>query len=203
MSEEKIYEKFGLHKNEYVNQYFFGTYNLGDRQFYAEFLVPLLLTFCFIWLLPKYIFIHAFIKEREYKQQKLKVLINDDIEIQKHREKLASVSKKTLNAEKQVAKQEQELAEIDPTKLWEEEYQQFIKSGLISSLTDIVDSVYNHSGCTKSYSDENRDWQEVDIDKDALAIAHSNGLINISNGTISLTDKGRYFVKQGYMDKLP
>ena len=206
VDEKAIIDKFGLLKNEYVDKYFFGYEGWNDWLFYLGFLLPLLLTFCFIWFLPKYVLIPAFKKEREYKFNKQKIIIDHEIQIEKHRASLASASEKTLAAEEKVIQKEKAIVELDPTKAWEVEYERFNKSGLINILSQLVDSIYKHSGHIKRYYDEQREtWVSFGVDSDSIALAHSNGLVNISEDgqRISLTEKGRYFVQQNYYDRLP
>lgn len=206
VDQEKIFEKFGLLKNEYVNIYFFGYSGWNDWSFYLGFIAPAILAVVYIWYLPKYVLIHAFKKEREHKFDKQKVIIDNEIEIEKHRASLATVSEKTLAAEEKVIKKEKAIVDLDPSKAWNEEYERFNRSGLINILTSIVDAVYKHSGHIKRYYDsEQKAWVSFNVNPDNVALAHSNGLIEIDarGEKITLTDKGRYFIQQNYYDRLP
>lgn len=198
--QEKIFERFGLLKNEYVAKYFFGYKGWDDWYFYAGFLLPLGLSYGFIWLLPRFVLLPAFVKEREYKLNKQKVVIGNEIKIEAHRAALATKSKKALEAEEKVAKKRKNLAELDPGIAWSQEYSLFEDSGLSGILSVIAESVYEHGGHVKRYVKNNR-WTGIDLDRDTIAIAHTNDLIDISDDTISLTDKGKYFLGRSYQNK--
>ena len=199
VDQNTIYQKYGLLKNEYLNTYFFSPQEVGYLNFLWGLLLPLLLTYVFIWVLPKFIFIRAFIEERDYKLEKQKILIDNEIKLEQHRQKLADTSAQAIDAEKRVAKKEKELEKVDPTFSWKKEFELFDRSGLTKVLGPISSAVYTNGGRLRpEWSKESSKWIGVELNNDVLAIAHTNGLIEIENERISLTEKGKYFIGQSY-----
>lgn len=200
-SQDLIYEKFGLLKNEYVNQYFFGWHG-----WYSLFgyILPLALTILFVWPIPKYILIHAYRQEQRHKVDRRRVRIEEEEKIEAKKEDLAIQTKKTLEAEIETAVVEKKAEKTDPTIGWQKEYNSFEKSGLINYLSDIAEAVYKHGGrVSKYYDNDLSEWTGINLPKDGLAVAHTNDLISIKNERIMLTEKGKFFLSQSYFDKLP
>jgi hypothetical protein len=197
VSEDHIFEKFHMLKNEYVNTYFFGLHGFGDSQYYLGILIPLALTFIFIWVLPEFLFIHAFKKERDYKTAKRKIVLKAEADIQKIKTTLANESSKALDAEIVRIEKEQEIKQLNPSKEFELEYEEFKQNSDYQDLEEIIEAVYEHQGNFKEYSNGNILY-DPKVSKEALALAHSNGLININNNaeTIDLTEKGKFFVSR-------
>lgn len=198
--QDKIYEKFTLLKNEYAAQYFFGYKGWDDWAFYLSFFIPLLLTYAFIWLAPRYVLLPAFIKEREYKVNKQRVIFDNEMVMENYKTRLADRSKETIQAQEQLVRKEKDLERLDPTIAWSKEYEKLLESGLANSLKEIAESIYKHGGRVERYVEHNS-WRGIDLNKDTIAIAHTNGLIEINDDRISLTDKGKYFLRQSYQSR--
>ncbi|MBQ6461187.1 hypothetical protein IJJ36_02000 [Candidatus Saccharibacteria bacterium] len=182
-----IYQKYGMLKNEYLNQYFFG--NICDYDFWVRTLLPFFLTWFYIWIMPKLII------NRAYKKQ-----INDKIdrEIIKEeaQQKLIKEQKETTKEEIAIKKEQVKLAEENkkledktPEKVWKKEYEEFTKKENYGSvLSQLKNVIYGHQG----YIRPDR------ITSENLMSCDTNGLININGNTstCSITDKGKYFLKQ-------
>lgn len=200
-SQDRIYEKFGLLKNEYVNQYFFGWHGWPSVWGY---IVPLLLTILFVWPIPKYILIHAYRQEQRHKVDRRRVKIEEEEKIEIKKELLAVQAQKTLDAEIDTAKKEKQAAEQDPKIIWKKEYEAFSQSSLINFLPNIAESVYKHGGrVSKYYDKELGRWVGIELPKDGIAVAHTNDLISIQGERLALTEKGKFFLSQSYFDRLP
>lgn len=182
-----IYQKYDMLKNEYLNQYFFG--NICDYDFWVRTLLPFFLTWFYIWVMPKLII------NRAYKKQ-----INDKIdrEIIKEeaQQKLIKEQKETTKEEIAIKKEQVKLAEENkkledksPEKIWGKEYEEFTKKEnydfVLSQLKNVI---YGHQGYIRSDR----------ITSENLMFCDTNGLININGNTstCSITDKGKYFLKQ-------
>lgn len=200
VSENKVYEKFHLLKNEYISTYFLG-FHWDRLETYLAYLVPALLTFVFIWVLPTYLFIPSFKVERKYKLDRRRIVIKGDIEMEKERAKLVEENTKVLVAEKEAAVIEKEIEEIDPNKLNDAEYEKFMEATDASDTLDHIKTILYgmYNGRLSSYTSGTRTVRPPE-DPDAIAKAHANGLIEITTDptqtTIRLTEKGKYFLKK-------
>lgn len=203
VSEEKVYEKFGLLKNEYLDKHFL-EFRVDDFDSYWAYILPAILTVIFIWVLPKYVFIPSFKEERKYKLERRKIVIKGDIEMEKERARLAQQNTKVLAAEKKAAEIEKEIEEIDPNKLNDAEYERFMEANDAAEVLDHIKTILygGFNGRITRYHDGQR-WIQPPEEPDAIARAHANDLIelisfdNAPNQTaIKLTEKGKYFLKK-------
>lgn len=200
-SQDIIFAKYRLLKNEYVNQYFFEWHGWSTI---LGYLLPFVLTIIFIWPMPKYFLLHAYRQEQRNKVDRRRIRLVEEQKIEVKKESLALQTKKTLQAEIDTSKTELQAKKQDPKILWQKEYDSFSKSGLINNLPSIADSVYIHGGRVARYYDKELGrWVGTDLTKDAIAIAHTNDLIEIMNDRITLTEKGKFFLGQSYFDTLP
>lgn len=187
--QDLIFRKYGMLKNEYLNQYFFG--NFCDYDFWIRTLLPFFLTWFYIWVMPKLII------NRAYKKQ-----INDrvDREIIKEeaQQRLIKEQKETTKEEIAIKKEQVKLAEENkklenktPGKIWDNEYEDFTKIPDYSDiLSQLQDTIYQHHGSIRDgYSNI------VHMTSKALMICDTNNLITISGNTCSITDKGKHFLK--------
>lgn len=197
VSEQRIFDKFGMLKNEYVHEYFLSP-RYDDPTYYLGFLVPALLTWLYIWILPQHLFTLAYSKEQSYKFNKRKIRVQQEIDFENTRARLAKATTKTLVEEVKASKVEKQIESIDPEKALGREFDNFMNiSGSSTVLGDIADSVYKHFGHTTAYSHPaNGSWIQHSMKSSSLAQAHSHGLIdyNGKDGMITLTDKGKYFI---------
>lgn len=204
VSEDRVYEKFHLLKNEYIHTYFLGLH-WNQLETYRGFLIPAAMTFIFIWILPPYIFIPSFKAERKYKLDRRRIVIKGDIEMERERAKLAAENTKTLVEEKKAAVIEREIEEIDPNKLNDLEYEKFMEANDASEVLDHIKTILyeRYNGRLNSYAGRGGATVRPPEDPDAIAKAHANGLIEVAtpendpNQTvIKLTEKGKYFLKK-------
>lgn len=143
VSEDKIYDKFDLLKNEYLTRYFF---NLDSWTDILGYLMPLVLTLLFIWPLPKYILIHLYRIEQEHKTERLRVKFNQekirrDFEIKKIEQESEKVKAKT-----ELVTTKKKAEKVDITILWEEDYKKFEKDPAFKGFAQILAAVYEHEG---------------------------------------------------------
>jgi hypothetical protein len=197
VDQQLILDKTGLLKNDYVSQSFFSWHGWETLLGYVG---PLALTVLFIWPIPKYILIHAYRQEQRHKIDRRRVKIEEEEKLEIKKEKLAIQTQKTLEAEIDVAKVEKRAVSQDPTILWRKEYDALQKSGLVTILPDIAESVYKGGGRVMKHFDKDiGEWVGANLSKDSIAIAHTNDLITIKDERISLTEKGKYFLSQSYL----
>lgn len=190
VSEEKIWESTKLLKNDYLINKFC---NLNDWFFYFSWVMPFLMTYLVIWHFPKWISLPAYKKEEEYKTEKRKIKIRELKKIKKEENILEEENIKKLTLETKKNKQVKKNEEIDPTKKWESDYLTFKKSRYFNNFDYIIESIYQHKGSIH-FRNENDVW--FSIPQETLAYCHSSDLIEITQDSISLTDKGKFFVKK-------
>ena len=186
-----IYEKYGLLKNEYLNQYFFGC-NLnfktdfwGAADFLIRSILPFILTWLYVWYAPKWIINKAYEKQIHYKVER-------DLIKEVEQRRLIRDQKETIKAEISATKEQTKLVEEskklenkDPRIAWKKDYLAFIQlDGARQSLARLSDAIYEHYGYFGSSMSVN----------DTL-LCDTHGLIIVEERKCSLTDKGKFFLK--------
>ena len=156
----------------------------------AEFLfLPFILTFVFFWLMP----VVSRFFYRKHIRNKIK------LERIKADETAASVRAESeiLKAEVEKAKVKEEAGIISPGILWREEYEKFREHPLFDKFKEVIDCVYSYEGKINyhEYESEIQDWITFNLSQEMLIYADVNGLINRNVNTITLTEKGKEFVR--------
>lgn len=198
VGEEKIFQATKLLKNDYLTQTFF---NLSDPYFYISWIAPFILTWLIIWQLPEWISIPAFKKEEKDKTTKKLIRIQEQKRLELEQGLLEEVKTKKLEEVSKQAKEKKKIEKIDPTIKWEEEYQQFQQMSYYKDFNRLLESVYEYGGKT-SWFPPNSGYS-ISIPKTLLAYTHTGDLIEFSNSkeSITLTEKGKFFVKRFSLDK--
>jgi hypothetical protein len=192
--EDLIYKQHRLLKNEYVNQYFFGWHGWKSI---LEYILPLLFTALFIWILPKYILIHAYRQEQRHKVAKRKVKIEEEELIELKKEDLAIQERKTLEAEVVTAKKKQQVAKADPRIIWEREFRSFkLLNKEYAMFSEILRAIYEHNG-VKQVEDGYGNIV-FRVSPQSMRTSDVMGLIVISDSghKLSLTEKGKFFASR-------
>lgn len=193
LSEDKIWEKNGLLKNDYLSQKYF---NLSDFYFWAFLIIPFLITWLAIWMLPKWILIPAYEKTEEYETNKKIIKIGEEIRIEDKKLQLQKSTTKKVAAIAEQVIQEKKIREVDPAVEWVREYNTFKNTPYYNDFELIVESLYEQHGQVSWY--RNMASYKTNIPKRTLAYAHANNLVEFedNNKNIKLTDKGKFFLKQ-------
>lgn len=186
VSEDKIWEATRLLKSDYLQREFF---DYGTSEFWIHYALTLFVTWLVIWILPYWLTIPAFRKEAEYKTAKRKIEIIEQ-------RKLEEENVKKLNIVSQKVEKKRTIEKLDPTALWEEEYNKFNETSLHSKFIFIVDSIYKHGG-QLSVIDSFTGQQIFKVPQEVLVYSHTNDLITLDKlkERMELTDKGKFFVK--------
>lgn len=187
VGQDEILQKEDLLKNEYLNM-LYGPY--FDAEYLIRFTLPFILTWLTIYYFHKLIFNRFYLKEKEndYGRQTIKIKHESDInKVRAKYEKQNIVSLKTIEESK---KKEQQIEKNNPEVIWEKEYSAFTANPLFAKFDQLIRCLYEYSGQTHVY-------QTFTLDKDLLAFVDVSGLVNYDqqSNVISLTDKGRFFVK--------
>lgn len=190
-SEDLIFKKYSVLKNEYVSDKFF---SLNDwDSLVIGLALPLFATYVFIWLAPHYVLIHAYRQEQKHKVDRRRVKLEEERKLEKEEEKLSKQEIRTLNAKQAQNRKRVQVAKSNPSVLWEEEFKAFKESDDYKTFKDVLTSVYRYRGQVEVYDDYNN--LVFDLSPQALRIADVKGLIQTtSSGTIiQLTEKGKFF----------
>lgn len=196
VNQDLIYNQHGLLKNEYVNKYFFGFHGVQDWQFYLGFIIPLVLTYIFIWHVPRYILIRAYRQEQRHKVHRRIIKAEEEHNLQKAEENLAKQEIRTIQAGIDTSEKKKEATKKDPTILWGEEFNDIKHSTQYNYLNDIFKSVYEYKGRTSVHDEYGEDI--FTLNPNSLRFGDSRSIVDmIDNGNrIELTDKGKYFAAQ-------
>lgn len=196
-SQDMIYKKFGLLKNEYAEKYFFGWHSWSSVW---GLVVPATETFIFIWALQKWVLVPMYGIEQDNRTRRRLIKLAENKKIQDAKARLAKEETKKTVAEtrKVVAKttlqrRKKEAEKVDPKIVWDDEFVKFKGSRDYGLFSQILRCVYQYSGNTKVAADY--DEFEFELSPRSMMMADTRGLITIasSGNKIALTDKGKYF----------
>ena|GEM_PF-531878 len=206
VSQDLIYKKTGLLKNVYLKC----TYgNVHSLNFWVYVVVTVIvsasLTYLMIWIMPQLILERAYEKEQKDKAQRLKIKLKYEQDIKDEKTKLEKkltaleeqTTKRLVATEKKVdTERKVQEKEKDLTSDWQLDYNKFATSNLYKRFDEFIACLYQHGGQTH-IEDPTFGSIIFELNKDMLAYADSNNLVSYdrSKGYISLTDKGKYFVK--------
>lgn len=196
VNEDKIYSKFHLLKNEYVDKYFFSMH-FDSWRFYVADIAPLILAVAFLWLVPKYLLIHLYRKEQDNRAAKEMVILDVEQEIEKKKKSVATETTEKIDAQIALAEKRKDAARIDPKILWQAELDEFKKDPAYSSFGTIISAYYDHRGKITDYTGGNN----FKVSSGALILAENRGLIelDINANHLNLTEKGKWFAERNEM----
>lgn len=210
VSQADILKHTGYLKNEYLKRYFTNYLDSGFWWWSAiSFLIAGFMTYLMVWIIPRLVLNRAF--ERQQKdnaaKRKIKLKYAQEIQVEKtkleeEKTKLETQTGKKLAATARKAAQAKKIVDLDPEILWQTEYEEFKKSQLFKKFDRLITALYRHNGQTviedTRYPVGRAERVQFVLNPDLLAYADTSGLINYdrSNKIISLTDKGKFFVKQ-------
>ena len=184
VNEDKILFKTGLLKNQYLIQTFFNYKSIND---WALLVLPFLLTYAYIWILPKYILIPALKKEEDYRAAKKIIRIENDIKIRLKENELEERDLKKLEIQLQKVKEERAIEKLDfdknPTDEWVKEYEKFENLEYFYKFDLLIESIYRNNGYL------------TNVPRDLIAYSDANKLIDILDNKAKLTEKGKFFLK--------
>lgn len=187
VSQDNILKQTGLLRYDYLREIFPVLWSI---QFWFHFvLYPLLITFCFFWVFP--LITRIFL--RKYLRNKIE---NKIIEAQES-QRVSKVEKEKVKAEKELitaqlnkAKEVKKIEQETPEILWAKEFEEYKKSLFFRAMIQkIITSIYEYGGSIKN------EYNDIVVDKDALAYADTHGLITMIGSDIKLTNKGKYFLR--------
>lgn len=190
-----IFEKCGLLKNEYIYQNFV---ELHPDNFWFWFciIMPFFLTYMYIWWAPKIAINPAYKRQIIFKNERRKFKIDEENKLLSLKNDSIKEESKTTEAMIQLENKKNQLNDMNPEKLLDEEYRLFQENqDWVAALSDLRDIVYGNYGYV------------VDDKKDSsvLMLLDVNGLIDyvdVLNDSITVTEKGKAFLKRALEEKL-
>lgn len=195
VSEEKIWEKYGFLKSVYIKEEFFNYIDKPSLILF-HYIFPIVSTFLIIWVTPKFLSIPAFRQGEKNRIKKKQITIQEELQLEVAKQELEKENIERLKITTQKIKKEQQVKKLDPSVIWEKEYNNFINSEFSKEFKYIPESIYEHSGKITIIGDfESRAFK---IPTEVLIFSDTNGLVNLDHRTnkISLTEKGKFFVKK-------
>ncbi len=189
VSEDLIFIKTGMLKNEYLNKLFFS----HDVVSIIFIILPFLLTYLSIWILPKKILTPGFEKVEESKTAHKIFLLQKEKQVETAKKDLTQENVDRLNLVAEKTRAEKAIVRnLGPEVAWEKDFDEFKKIFPSSVFKKLVDSIYANNNKYHRV--------KIEIPSDFLIHADANELVTILSDSdrITLTDKGRYFVKRGF-----
>lgn len=192
-----LYQSKGLLRNEYIALNYINLREWwGWVYFVGGLFVAGVMTRLTIWDFPRWFVNRAFSKEIGYS-------IDRDITRMQKNQKLEDEKKKLANKELETTKTQAELVE-QKEKLerkegdaWRRDYRRFSDTDAYKMFGMVKDCLYAHDGriIVKNGLGE----RIFELPSGIVAYLDSNSVAIVKDGKISLTDKGKYFMKR-YLD---
>lgn len=199
--QDYIMSHYNMLKNEYLAKYFFKLIRLEDWDWgifiwkALGFIVPAVLAYIYVWWMPKWVLNPSYKKEVNYKIDRR--IIKNEAEKRLNKSETQKVESKIELLQKQ-----EESKNISPEEEWRlsfSECQSNNGSLLADALEGLKNVVYGNS-CRLKDIDSGRDM----MSSEELMLCDTYELIRFEkvkdtgrlNGYISLTDKGRFFLKE-------
>lgn len=195
-----IYEKTNQLKGEYIWSYVthLGIWSIGIE--IARIVLAAFMTYLMIWIVPSLINKRSYEKELEVEYILRKMKVKKEEELNKKEERVVKKQLENIEAEKQVVVERAILEETPEHAKWDLEFDRFVNlSNGVDTLQQISNTVYAEGGNLYQYKDVNG-WSATPtgVAPDNLALADTNGLVNFTDKgkMLTLTDKGKYFLKR-------
>lgn len=187
-------------KNEYLAEYFFGFMQSGEWDWgifiwkILGFLIPAALAYAYVWWLPKWVLNPCYKKEMEYKVDR-RIIKN------KAEKRLTDSETKKVESKIELLQKQDEAKNINPEEEWRIDFEKCLdyeNESLLDTLESLKEAVYERSGRIKE------EYSDVGMTSDELLFCDTHGLIalggasnGVGAGRISLTDKGKLFLREG------
>jgi len=186
LSQDNLYQKTGLLRSEYLFQQILPKAHSLDW-FNSFIFLPFILTIIIFWLMPA--ITRPFYRKHLQNHISLNTIKIEELTEQKKAET------ELIEAEVEQATATTKAKKILPEIVWEKDYQKFKTTPYLKEFDDIKKSIYTHKGSIRL----TQPFQEApyfEIKENMLVYFDSNDIININNNRITLTPKGKYFMKR-------
>jgi hypothetical protein len=195
-----LFEKTNQLKGEYVFSYFvhFGIWAIVIEALRLG--LATLMTYLMIWVIPKSLNEKSYKEELdiEFRLRKMKVVHEE--KLNQREESVVNQQLKNLEVEKEMAIERAKLEDTPEQVRWDQEFSEFmnISNGRMA-LREVSNTMYSQNGHLYGYRDGNGNYIEADgVNASNLALVDTNGLVDIldKGAMLSLTEKGKYFIKR-------
>lgn len=186
-----IYKDTEMLKGEYIISYLF-YYGLWWSLIIELFRIAAaaLVTYLMIWVVPSLINEKSYKKELEVEYALRKMKLRKDEELNVKEERAVKKQIENLEAEKKVVAEKIKLEETPELIRWDEEYSKFRTSPEFRNFGTVIECVYRYGG---------KAGDMFGIPKpssDMIAYLDSHDIVNVQNGVMTFTLKGKHFVKR-------
>lgn len=196
-----IYQKTGQLKGEYVWAYITGTglwWSIVIEL--SRIALAATVTYLMIWVIPKLLNGRSYKEELEVEFTLRKMRVDKEEALNTREEKAVNKQLKNLESEKKAVVERLRLEETPKEVKWDAEFNDFIKiRNGAQTLRDISHTVYAEGGNLYRYTGADG-WatDPTGVGAENLALADTNGLISFNDKgkLLTLTDKGKYFIKK-------
>lgn len=203
VDQELIMKKYGLLKNEYIAQEFFGFHaqTISWELCYEViiFFLPFILAYLYVWWLPKFITNPSYKKETEYKIKRRIIKLDADRKVEEAEAQRTKATTKKVKETTKLAEAKRELMQNDPQHALNTDYQDFKKNNrnALRILAELKRTIYDYHGLVN---------KNGSMSTAMLAVCHVNDLVDVnydplSGMEIKLTSKGKNFLKKYGEDK--
>lgn len=199
--QELIYKKTGLLKNEYITERYLNVEHwAGISYILLGICLAVLLTYLTIWKFPKWFVNPSHRKEADNQAERDIYQLIKEQDVEKEKKNLAEEQVETTRALVEVAEQKEEL-ETREEDLWKSDYVSFRKTKYFDMFNEVKECLYEYGGRTYVSGYYDNSPPKFELDSDMAAYLDANELSKNSSGELSLTNKGRYFMKRYLQDK--
>ncbi len=197
--QDYIMAQYHMLKNEYLAKYFFGFVRLENWDWgifvwkALGFVIPAILAYVYVWWLPKWVLNPSYKKEANYKVDRR--IIKNEAE-----KRLADSEVQKVESKIELLQRQEKARELSPEEEWQISFEECLsrnKELCLDALAELKNVIYDESGQLKDYNGGSR------MMSSELMLCDTYGLITFdvnANGTktgrISLTDKGKFFLKE-------
>lgn len=185
-----IYQKTGQLKAEYLWSYitYLGWWTIALEV--IRIVMAVLLTYLMIWIIPKILNQRSYKIELEVEYILRKMKVDKEENLNKREKDVVTQQLSNIEKEKKVVAEKAKLEEAPEQVRWDVDFESFKDSIAFGRFGDIIETVYEYGGFNSS-----RDYSDR-VDVKVIAYLDSNEIIVLDGEKMSLTSKGRYFVKK-------
>ena len=192
-SQDLIFEKTGLLKNEYIYQEFNELHTDNIEFWLANLILPLIFTYLYTIIAPLILYIPCYYFQLKYHTKRREMEIKNEKKLLETENKILKQKAKNTEAKIELQNKESTLKD-DTISIEKQEYKEFINSvNGLKALKALKKLIYQDNGDT-SY-----------IDTDLIILLDVNELIEydgFNRDYAGITEKGKHFIKMASTDNM-
>ncbi len=187
-----IYQKFGMLKNEYLFEYFFGIAK-HPIEFLIKQLIAIALTFLYVRYFARFVLNPAYRIEIKYKYNRKIMKAKQERKLRLQETKLMHAKIKQTEEKQKLKEVEKEIEGINPEAKWAKEYAKLVANKQESVIDQLERLYYDYDGKLIG------EYDIPHIERDALVVCESLQLVernSRNHNYVIITQKGWYFIKR-------